>query len=107
MTIFHLELSAQAIDMTARVLDHAFDLIADALYDCVGIENADLSSDSSSQIVTFSMDVEGATAPDALIFGLGIVRTSLHASGGATPGWEKHFTLRTQTIEPQQSPAFV
>ncbi|WP_105033479.1 hypothetical protein [Cryobacterium aureum] len=99
MTSFHLELSAQAVDMSPDAFESAFDAIADALYDCKGIDNADLAGDLSTQIAIFSMDVDAEDEVTALTIGLGAARTALHASGGATPGWEDNFAMLRQIIE--------
>ena len=95
----HMELSAQGLNMSPAKFDECFDMIADALYDCAGIENADLSGDSSTQIATFSMDIEAKDEIEAFGIGLTAVRTALHVSGGSTPGWEKHFSLLRQSME--------
>jgi len=99
MTRFHAELSVQGIKMSPETFDEAFDAIADALYDCQGIENADLAGDSSTQIATFSMDVEHDDEIEAFRIAIGAVRTALHASGGATPNWEQNFSMLRHMIE--------
>lgn len=101
MTKFHMELSVQGINTPPELFESAFDAMAEALYECQGIENADLAGDRSTQIATFSMDVDEEDEVAALTLGLSAVRTSLHASGGSTAGWENHFEMLRQTIETQ------
>ncbi len=96
---FHMELSAQGLNMTAETFDAHFDSIADALYSCDGISNQDLAGDSSTQIATFAMDVDAEDEIAAFTVGMGAVRTALHVSGGSTPGWEKHFAMLRQTLQ--------
>lgn len=85
--------------MTPEQFETQFDLIADALHECDGITNQDLAGDVSTQIATFSMDIDSDDTVDAFSRGLAVVRTSLHAAGGATPGWEKHFEEVRNVIE--------
>ena len=77
----------------------AFDAVADALYNCDGVEDADLAGDSKTATLTFTMNVLDVDGPEeALSIALGVVRTALHTSGGSTPGWEDRFEFLKQTI---------
>lgn len=98
MTRFHLELAAQGQNMTAEQFDGCFEAIADAFYECAGIENQDVEGDSSTQILAFSMDIESDDEIEAFTTGFGAARTALHMAGGATPGWEEHFAMVKQTM---------
>lgn len=65
----------------------------------------DISGTLSHGSVRISVDVEAPDELKALEVGGGMIRTALHAAGGATPGWS-HRTLRT-VIEPEDAPEFV
>jgi hypothetical protein len=58
MTKFYLELSVQGVEMSPATFEDAFDVIADALFECDGIENADLSGEWGlyEQLFTFQAE---------------------------------------------------
>lgn len=90
--------------METAAFDLAFDAIADALYDCDGVEDADLAGDSSSSVLTFTMNVLNVTNPEqAIATAFGVVRTALHVSGGTTEGWEDQFEFIRQSIEAESN----
>ena len=99
MNKYHMELTAQGSETSAQQFSDDFDAIADAFFDCEGIENPDLAGDFPSRIFTFSMDVTAQDEVAAITLGMSAVRTALHVAGGSTPGWEQHFQMLRQTIE--------
>jgi len=99
MMKFYMELEVQSVKVSSEKFEELFDEVADALHECNGIENADLASDSSTQILTFSLDVSGTDEIAAFITAVSAVRTSLHTAGGSTAGWEKQFSIFRHMIE--------
>lgn len=100
---YYLEISvAVRTKLTSAEFDSAFDAIAEALYDCDGVEDPDLAGDYASSVFTFTMNTLDAAGPEeALAQALAVVRTALHVSGGATPHWEDQFEFMRQTIQAQ------
>ena len=101
---FHLEVVVATEVEDSEAFESLFDRVADTFFECEGIENADVAADLQAHTLTFEMDVAGAREADALERALGAVRTTLHAAGGATPGWEKHFRMLRQTVEASPVP---
>lgn len=63
--------------------------VADALYECDGVVDADLSADFEASTLTFHMGIGGPMEPEAALpFALTVVRTALHAAEMNTEGWE-------------------
>ncbi|MGH1550999.1 hypothetical protein ACRAWB_18200 [Leifsonia poae] len=101
---FHLEVVVAADVAGPKDFESLFDAVAEAFFDCDGLQNADVSADLRAHTLTFEMDVEGGREADALERALAAVRTTLHAAGGATPGWERHFRMLRQTVEASAAP---
>jgi hypothetical protein len=107
---FRVEITVEGLGMPAQVLEEHFDAIANSLHECQGITDQDLSADTSKAQYTFAFDVEEIEDPvKAVDFAVSIVRTALHAAGGATPNWEQQFELIRQSAERagQSTKAFV
>lgn len=100
---YYLELSVVArAKLTPTEFDKAFDSIAEALYDCEGVEDADLAADYAASVFTFTMNAVNVAGPEeALARAMAVVRTALHVSGGATPQWDEQFEFMRQTIQAQ------
>ncbi|WP_309711013.1 hypothetical protein [Pseudolysinimonas sp.] len=97
---FRVEITVEGLGMSAQVVEERFDSIANALYECQGIADQDLSADTSKARYTFTFDVLDIEDPvKAVEFAVSIVRTALHAAGGATPNWEQGFELIRQSSE--------
>jgi len=96
---YHLEVAVEARLESSEDFESIFETLADALADCDGVMNADLAADTPSHVLTFEMDVAGGREAEALERGLVAVRTALHAAGGSTAEWEKHFRMLRQTVE--------
>ena len=76
-----------------------FDAVAEALYDCEGVFDQDLSGDAEDGSLTFRMAVPTADAADAIVTALTAVRTALHSVGASTPGWEKHMQVLLNSVD--------
>ena len=101
---FHLEIVVSVEAEDSHEFESLFDRVANAFFDCDGIANADVAADVGAHTLTFELDVEADREADALERSLAAVRTTLHAAGGATPGWENHFRMLRQTVEAAASP---
>jgi hypothetical protein len=90
---FHIDTE---IDAAGPISEARFAALADALYDLEdgdpAVEDADLGAALTSGHATVSMTVDAADAAEAGTKALCVVRTAIHATGDATPGWE---TART------------
>lgn len=83
------------IDVNFRLLskdfdfDAFFDQVADELHDLPGPVDRDLAGNLKTQVLTFCFTFADQIDPDrALKKALTMTRTSIHAAGGATIGWE-------------------
>lgn len=107
---FRVEITVEGIGMSAQLVEERFESIANALHECQGIADQDLSADTSKAQYTFTFDVHEIEDPvKAVDFAVSIVRTALHAAGGATLNWEQEFELIRQSSEraSQNTKAFV
>jgi len=97
---FRVEITVESPGLPAQSAEERFESLADALYACQGIADQDLSADTSKAQYTFAFEVLDIDDPvRAVEFAVSIVRTALHAAGGATPDWEKGFELVRQSSE--------
>jgi hypothetical protein len=76
-------------------LFEAVESLAEALAeleDCKpNLLDSTLSADKSTNIVVVEVSMEANSIGQALDEGLSCIRAGIHATGGATPGWEKSF----------------
>lgn len=68
--------------------DEIFDAIADAFFDCTGVEDHDVSAHAVEGTLTFSMSVTAEDVAKAFTTAVAAVRTAVHCAGHSTPGWE-------------------
>lgn len=88
------ELNQHLDEMIDRLVDAHLDDVMDHLIDTEGtdsrLSDADLSAKLSTGETELSIVVAAATPEEAMAIGMGAIRSAIHASGGSTPGWEKH-----------------
>lgn len=93
--------------------DHVFDSVAGALFDQESASDtlfdADVTSSVSESTISLAIVGTGETIDAASANASSAIRSAIHASGGATPGWDltvdgiRHqavFTLLEQTAVP-------
>jgi hypothetical protein len=105
MTRYYLEITCNVLGLGRSELEERFDTIADAVYDLTDVVDADLGMDLDNDRLDFTMAIDANDEPDALGKGLAAVRCAIHASGGSTPGWERHFEAVKQVVS--REPALV
>ncbi|MGH9211041.1 MAG: hypothetical protein ACRD2C_10205 [Acidimicrobiales bacterium] len=98
------------LEITVRVVDDVdvealFDPLAEAVYDLVDVIDADLGARFGDREFDFTMTLDAEDAPSALGTGLTAVRTALHATGGATLGWERHFEAIRHMVQAEPAAA--
>lgn len=90
MNRYYLEITAKT-GLSPEAMEAAFDALADALCDLDGVIDPDLGARISTGEFDFTMAVDADDEPTALAKALVAVRCAVHATGGATQGWDEHF----------------
>ncbi|HEX7309011.1 hypothetical protein [Lentzea sp.] len=78
-----------ASSAVAMDLENHLDAVMDALQSEPGIEDADIGANLTNGTVEFCLHLDAEDSSDALRKAHVLVRSALHAAGGATPGWEQ------------------
>lgn len=85
---YYVELTCQASAVMTDLEEH-LEVVMDALQEEPGIEDADIGADLGEGTVEFCLHLNAEDSSDALRKAHVLVRSALHASGTATPGWEQ------------------
>ena len=86
-TRYFTHIVCKAIDVDKEAFPGVVEEVAAALYKLEGGEGAAFDATPADFTVSFSFVMSGRNRDAVLGRALGIARTALHASGGATPGW--------------------
>lgn len=89
--------------LTTSDPEHIFDLVADSLYkqeaSCETLHDADVSANLEESRISLAIVGTGASIEDASANASSAIRSAIHKSGGATPGWNESVeAIRNQAV---------
>lgn len=87
--------------------DRHTDEVLDALYDCEGVIDPDITVAIAERKVLFVVTTEASDSGAAGNAAFGAIRTAIHESGGATPGWESALAWAIASTHPADAPTLL
>ena len=102
MTKYYVEIECEAVGYKKAEFSRQVGKIANALFSLEDGAGASFSSSVRRMRITFGVAVVARNRDDASDRGSAIVRTSIHAAGGATPGWEKKFEQIRESVKTER-----